>query len=116
MASKHNSSKPALHEITPVTISSGVMPNPPPSTPFVLPSRTNWDLLFQPLVDELLNPPPSVDHSSHEVIALIAEVVAPELVASTDSPFSTTVDQTLKLHLKHRLMLFQMRLKKIITT
>nr|GEX06750.1 hypothetical protein [Tanacetum cinerariifolium] len=34
-----------------------------------------------------------VDHPTPEVIALIAEVVAPELAASTDSPSSTTVDQ-----------------------
>ncbi|GKD25243.1 integrase, catalytic region, zinc finger, CCHC-type containing protein [Tanacetum coccineum] len=51
------------------------------------------DLLFQPLFDELLNPPPSVDRPAPEVIALIAEVVAPEPAASTGSPSSTTVDQ-----------------------
>ncbi|GJV78631.1 retrovirus-related pol polyprotein from transposon TNT 1-94 [Tanacetum coccineum] len=39
MASEHNSSGPALHEMTPATISSGLMPNPPPSTQFVPPSR-----------------------------------------------------------------------------
>ncbi|GKF56187.1 hypothetical protein Tco_0166527 [Tanacetum coccineum] len=63
MASEHSSSGPALHEMTPATISSGLVPNLPPSTPFVPPpSRTDWDMLFQPLFDELLNPPPSVDH------------------------------------------------------
>nr|GFC15018.1 retrovirus-related Pol polyprotein from transposon TNT 1-94 [Tanacetum cinerariifolium] len=66
--------------------------NPPPSTPFVQPSRTDWDLLFQPLFDELLTPPPSVDHPAPKVTALIANVVAPKPVASTGSPFSTTVD------------------------
>ncbi|GKA14543.1 retrovirus-related pol polyprotein from transposon TNT 1-94, partial [Tanacetum coccineum] len=40
MASEHSSSGPALHEMTPATISSGLVPNPPPSTPFVQPSRT----------------------------------------------------------------------------
>ncbi|GKG00053.1 hypothetical protein Tco_0301743, partial [Tanacetum coccineum] len=65
----------------------------PPSTSFVPPSRTNWDLLFQPLFDELLNPPSSVDCQAPEVIAPIAEVVAPEPAASTDSPSSTTVDE-----------------------
>ncbi|GKG49898.1 hypothetical protein Tco_0518672, partial [Tanacetum coccineum] len=39
IASEHNSSGPALHEMTPATISSGLMPNPPPSTQFVPPSR-----------------------------------------------------------------------------
>ncbi|GKB94960.1 retrovirus-related pol polyprotein from transposon TNT 1-94, partial [Tanacetum coccineum] len=93
MASEHSSSGPALHEMTPATISLGLVPNPPPSTPFVPPSRTDWDLLFQPLFDELLTPPPSVDHPAPEVIAPIAEVVAPEPAVSTGSPSSTTVDQ-----------------------
>ncbi|GKA89904.1 integrase, catalytic region, zinc finger, CCHC-type containing protein [Tanacetum coccineum] len=62
MASEHSNSGPALHEITPATISSGLVPNSPPS-----------------------HPP--------EVIAPIAEVVAPEPAASTGSPSSTTVDQ-----------------------
>ncbi|GKF03002.1 retrovirus-related pol polyprotein from transposon TNT 1-94, partial [Tanacetum coccineum] len=84
---------PALHEMTPATISSGLMLNPPPSTPFVPPSRTDWDLLFQPLFDKLLTPPPSVDHPTLEVIAPITEVVASEPDASTGSPSSTTVDQ-----------------------
>ncbi|GKB89439.1 retrovirus-related pol polyprotein from transposon TNT 1-94 [Tanacetum coccineum] len=79
--------------MTPATISSGLVPNPPPLTPFVPPSRTDWDLLFQPLFDELLNPPSSVDRPAPEVIALIAEVVALEPAASTSSPSLTTVDQ-----------------------
>nr|GFD31949.1 hypothetical protein [Tanacetum cinerariifolium] len=80
MAFEHNSSKPILHEMTPATINSGSVPNPPPSTSFVPPSRTDWDLLFQPLFDKLLNPPPSVDHLAPKVIALIAKLVAPEPV------------------------------------
>ncbi|GKC28818.1 retrovirus-related pol polyprotein from transposon TNT 1-94, partial [Tanacetum coccineum] len=93
IASEHISSGPALHEMTPATISSRLMPNPPPSTPFVPPSRTDWDILFQPLVEELLTPPPSVDHLAPGVIAPIAVVVAPEPSASTGSPSLTTVDQ-----------------------
>nr|GEU59914.1 hypothetical protein [Tanacetum cinerariifolium] len=93
MASKQSSSGPALHEMTPTTISLGPVPNPPSLTPFVPPSRTDWDMLFQLLFDELLTPPPSVDHPAPEFIALIAEVVALEPAASTGSPFSTTVDQ-----------------------
>ncbi|GJS18879.1 retrovirus-related pol polyprotein from transposon TNT 1-94 [Tanacetum coccineum] len=68
-------SRPALHDMTPVTISSGLVPNPPPSTPFVPPSRSDWDLLFQPMFDESLNPPPYVDLQAPEVIAPIPEVV-----------------------------------------
>ncbi|GJW22617.1 retrovirus-related pol polyprotein from transposon TNT 1-94 [Tanacetum coccineum] len=93
MASEHSSLEPTLHEMTLATISSGLVPNPPPSTPFVPPSRTDWDLLFQPLFDELLNPPSSVDHPTPKVIAPIVEAVAPEPAASTGSPSSTTVDQ-----------------------
>ncbi|GKD22095.1 hypothetical protein Tco_1223798, partial [Tanacetum coccineum] len=93
MASEHISLGPALHEMTPATISSGLVPNPPPSTSFVPPLRNDWDLLFQPPFGELLNPPSSVDRPAPEVIALIAEVFAPVPVASTSSPSSTTVDQ-----------------------
>ncbi|GJR47848.1 retrovirus-related pol polyprotein from transposon TNT 1-94 [Tanacetum coccineum] len=98
MASEHSSSGPVLYEMTPATISSGLVPNPPPSTLFVPPSRSDWDILFQPLFDELLTPPPSVDHPAPEVIALIADLVAPEPAASTGSPSSTTVDQDAPSH------------------
>nr|GEU52869.1 putative ribonuclease H-like domain-containing protein [Tanacetum cinerariifolium] len=56
----------------------GLVPNTPPSTPFLPPLRTDWDILFQLLFDELLTLPPSVDHPAPEVIASIAEVVAPK--------------------------------------
>ncbi|GKF31390.1 retrovirus-related pol polyprotein from transposon TNT 1-94, partial [Tanacetum coccineum] len=61
MASEHNSSEPALHEMTPATISSGFIPNPPPSTLFAPPSRSDWDILFQPLFNKLHTPLPNVD-------------------------------------------------------
>nr|GEV64246.1 Gag-Pol polyprotein [Tanacetum cinerariifolium] len=93
MASEHSSLEPALHEMTPATISSGLVPNPPPSTSFIPRSRTDWDILFQPMFYELLNPPPSVDVRAPEVIAPIAEVVAPKPDASIGSPSSTIVDQ-----------------------
>ncbi|GKF56873.1 integrase, catalytic region, zinc finger, CCHC-type containing protein, partial [Tanacetum coccineum] len=93
MASEHNSSGPTLHEMTPATISSGLVPNPHPSTPFVPPLRTDWYILFQPMFDELLTPSPSVDLPAPEVIAPINEVVALVLDVLTGSPSSTTVDQ-----------------------
>ncbi|GKE16017.1 retrovirus-related pol polyprotein from transposon TNT 1-94, partial [Tanacetum coccineum] len=46
MASEHSSSRPAHHEMTPATISLGLVPNPPPSIPYVPPLRTDWDLWF----------------------------------------------------------------------
>nr|GEZ69682.1 Gag-Pol polyprotein [Tanacetum cinerariifolium] len=71
LASEQSSSGPVLHEITPATISSGLVPKPTSSTPFV----------------------PAVDPPAPKVIAPINEVVALELAESTNSPSSTTVDQ-----------------------
>nr|GFA68106.1 retrovirus-related Pol polyprotein from transposon TNT 1-94 [Tanacetum cinerariifolium] len=51
------------------------------------------DLLFQLMFDELLNPPPSVDHQAPEVIAPIGDVIPPVQADSTNSPSSTMVDQ-----------------------
>nr|GEV41696.1 retrovirus-related Pol polyprotein from transposon TNT 1-94 [Tanacetum cinerariifolium] len=59
VASEQSSSGPALNEMAPVTISSGLVQKPSSSTPYVPPSRNNWDLLFQLMFDELLNPSPS---------------------------------------------------------
>nr|GEY31975.1 retrovirus-related Pol polyprotein from transposon TNT 1-94 [Tanacetum cinerariifolium] len=67
MASEHSSLGSVLHEMTPATISSGLVPNPHPST--------------------------SVDCLAPEVIAPIAEVVALKHAASTGSPSLTNVDQ-----------------------
>nr|GFA11578.1 hypothetical protein [Tanacetum cinerariifolium] len=71
MASKQRSSGLTLHEMTPATISSGLMPKPTSSTPFV----------------------PPVDPPTPAVIALIAKVIAPVSAESTGSPSSTIVDQ-----------------------
>ncbi|GJX40973.1 retrovirus-related pol polyprotein from transposon TNT 1-94 [Tanacetum coccineum] len=64
MASEHSSSGPARHDMTPVTISSGLVPNPPPSTHYTIRSHAH-----------------------------IPEVFAPEHAVLTGSPSSTTVDQ-----------------------
>nr|GFC48722.1 putative ribonuclease H-like domain-containing protein [Tanacetum cinerariifolium] len=93
MASEQSSSGPALQEMTPGTISSGLVQKYSSSTSYVPPSRNDWDLLFQPLFDELLNPPPSVDNQAAEVIAPITEVIPQVDDDSTGSPSSTTVDQ-----------------------
>nr|GEW61215.1 retrovirus-related Pol polyprotein from transposon TNT 1-94 [Tanacetum cinerariifolium] len=83
MASEHSSLKPALHEMTPATICLVLVPIPPHLTPYVPPSRTDWDILFQPLFDKLFTPPTSVDLPAPEFIAPIAEIVAPEPAEST---------------------------------
>nr|GFA05006.1 Gag-Pol polyprotein [Tanacetum cinerariifolium] len=71
----------------------GLVRTSSPSTSYVPPSRNDWDLLFQPRFDELLNPPRSVVNQAPEVIAPIAEVIPPVLADSTGSPSSTTMDQ-----------------------
>nr|GEU80617.1 reverse transcriptase domain-containing protein [Tanacetum cinerariifolium] len=81
-------SEPALNEMTPVTISSGLVPKPSSSTPYVPPLRNDYDLLFQPLFDELLTPPLSVDPSAPEVIAPIANVIPPVQAESTETQSS----------------------------
>nr|GEV03883.1 retrovirus-related Pol polyprotein from transposon TNT 1-94 [Tanacetum cinerariifolium] len=91
--SKQSSSGPALNEMTRITISLGLVPKPSSSTPYVPPSRNDWDLLFQPLFDELLTPPPSVDPPALEVIFPIAIVIPPVQSESTGSPSSTIVNQ-----------------------
>nr|GEV19019.1 reverse transcriptase domain-containing protein [Tanacetum cinerariifolium] len=93
IASEQSSSGPALHEMTFITVSSGLVRKPTSSIPFVPPSKNDWDPLFQLLFDELHTPPSSVDPPAPKFIAPIAEVVAPELAESTGSPSSTTVDQ-----------------------
>nr|GEV98230.1 retrovirus-related Pol polyprotein from transposon TNT 1-94 [Tanacetum cinerariifolium] len=93
MASEQSSSGPALNEMTPATISSGLVQKLSSSTPYVPPSRNDWDFLFQPLFDELLTPSPSVDPQALAVIAPIADVIPPVQAESAGSPFSTTVDQ-----------------------
>nr|GEZ01297.1 retrovirus-related Pol polyprotein from transposon TNT 1-94 [Tanacetum cinerariifolium] len=93
MDSEQSSSGLALNELTPATISSGLVQKPSSSTPYVPPSRNDLDLLFQPMFDKLLNPPPSVDPQAPEVIALIAKVIILVQAESTSSPSSTTINQ-----------------------
>ncbi|GJZ56460.1 retrovirus-related pol polyprotein from transposon TNT 1-94 [Tanacetum coccineum] len=86
MASEQLGLGPGLQCMTPTTPSSGLVPNPPPSAPFVPPSRHEWDLVFQLVFDEFFSPPASVASP-----VPIEEAPAP--IESTDSPSSTTVDQ-----------------------
>ncbi|GJY97716.1 retrovirus-related pol polyprotein from transposon TNT 1-94 [Tanacetum coccineum] len=72
--------------MTPATPNSGLIPNPPPSGLFVLPSRKEGDLVFHPVFDEFYSPLASVT-------SLVPVEEAPAPVESTSSPSSTTVDQ-----------------------
>nr|GFC26442.1 integrase, catalytic region, zinc finger, CCHC-type, peptidase aspartic, catalytic [Tanacetum cinerariifolium] len=93
LASEQSSSGPALHDMTPGTISSGLVHTNSPSTSYVPPLRNDWDLLFQPMFDELLNPPPSGVNQAPEAIAPIEEVIPPVNADLTGLPSSTMVEQ-----------------------
>nr|GFD59159.1 hypothetical protein [Tanacetum cinerariifolium] len=67
-------------------ISLGLVQNSPSSTPYVPPTKNDWDLLFQPMVDEYLNP----------LLSLVSPVhvaAAPRPANLTGSPSSTSIDQ-----------------------
>ncbi|GJS15608.1 retrovirus-related pol polyprotein from transposon TNT 1-94 [Tanacetum coccineum] len=68
------------------TISSRIVQNVPSSTPYVPPTKNDWEILFQPMFDEYLNPPPCVDLQVPVVIAI-------EPAVSTGTPSFTTIDQ-----------------------
>nr|GFB08175.1 hypothetical protein [Tanacetum cinerariifolium] len=93
IASEQSSLGPVLNEMTLATISSRLVQKPSSSTPYVPPLRNDWDLLFQPMFDELLNPSPSVDPQAPEVITSITDVIPLVQAESTNSSSSTTVDQ-----------------------
>nr|GEU99565.1 integrase, catalytic region, zinc finger, CCHC-type, peptidase aspartic, catalytic [Tanacetum cinerariifolium] len=86
MASKQSSSVHGPKPFTHATISSRLVQNIPSSTPYVPPIKNDWEMLFQPMFDEYLNPPSYVDLQVPAVIAL-------EPVVSTGTPASTTIDQ-----------------------
>nr|GFC02868.1 hypothetical protein [Tanacetum cinerariifolium] len=93
MAFEQRSSGPALNKMTPGTISLGLVHTTSPSTSYIPPSRIDWDLQFQPMFDELLNPAPSVVNQAPEAIVPIVEVIPPINADSTGSPSLTTVEQ-----------------------
>ncbi|GJW52701.1 retrovirus-related pol polyprotein from transposon TNT 1-94 [Tanacetum coccineum] len=66
--------------------SLGFVQIPPSTTPYVPPTKNDWDLLFQPMFDEYFNPLPSV-------VSPVPTATAPRPVDLTDSPLSTSIDQ-----------------------
>nr|GEZ99605.1 retrovirus-related Pol polyprotein from transposon TNT 1-94 [Tanacetum cinerariifolium] len=71
--------------MTPGTLNSGLMPNLPSSIPYVPPTKNDWDILFQPMFDEFLNPPPSI-------VSLVPAAVAQRPVDPTCLPMSTSIE------------------------
>ncbi|GKF12502.1 hypothetical protein Tco_0050428 [Tanacetum coccineum] len=86
MAFEQFSLGPGPKLMTPETISSGLVQNIPSPTPYVAPTKNDWETLFQPMFDEYLNPPLCVDLQVPVVIAL-------EPVVLIGTPSSTTIDQ-----------------------
>ncbi|GJV60408.1 putative ribonuclease H-like domain-containing protein [Tanacetum coccineum] len=80
------STGPASTFLTPVQISSGLVPNPVPTTPYVPPTNKELEMLFQPMFDEYLEP----TRIGRPVSPAPAILVS---VNSASTPSSTTIDQ-----------------------
>ncbi|GJW87774.1 retrovirus-related pol polyprotein from transposon TNT 1-94 [Tanacetum coccineum] len=80
---------PPLHEMTPVSLSSGLVPNPSSSTPFVPPTELTG-LLFPTnvLMSHLM-----LMYKHQKSLLLFHKQFETEHAVSTGSPSSTTVDQ-----------------------
>nr|GEX55176.1 hypothetical protein [Tanacetum cinerariifolium] len=77
---------PAPNILTPGQISSGLVPNPVPATPYAPPTNKEMEILFQPMFDEYLEPP-----RPERPVPPAQTVQAP--VNSAGTPSSTTIDQ-----------------------
>nr|GEY78281.1 retrovirus-related Pol polyprotein from transposon TNT 1-94 [Tanacetum cinerariifolium] len=86
MASVHLSIGPAPIFLTLGHISSGLVPNLAPASPYVPPTNKDLEILFQPMFDEYLEPP----RVKRPVSPALAVQVS---VDSAGTPSSTTIDQ-----------------------
>nr|GEY94959.1 retrovirus-related Pol polyprotein from transposon TNT 1-94 [Tanacetum cinerariifolium] len=86
MAPVHLSTGPAPTFLTPGQISSGLVPNPVPATPYAPPTNKELKILFQPMFDEYPEPPRAERPDSPTQAVLV-------LVSSAGIPLSTTIDQ-----------------------
>nr|GEX21077.1 retrovirus-related Pol polyprotein from transposon TNT 1-94 [Tanacetum cinerariifolium] len=77
---------PAPNFLTPGQISSGLVPNPVPATPYAPPTNKELEILFHPMFDEYLDPP-RADRSGSPTQAVQAPIT------SAGTPLSTTIDQ-----------------------
>nr|GEV27669.1 retrovirus-related Pol polyprotein from transposon TNT 1-94 [Tanacetum cinerariifolium] len=77
---------PALTFLMPGQISSGLVPNLVPVAPYVPPTNKDPEILFQPMLDEFLEPP-RVDRPVSPALAV------PVPINSAGTPSSTIIDQ-----------------------
>ncbi|GJW01910.1 retrovirus-related pol polyprotein from transposon TNT 1-94 [Tanacetum coccineum] len=78
--------RPAPQLLTPGTINLRLVQNPPSPTPYLPPTKKDWDIFFQPILDEYFNP-------SLSVAFPVPAVVAPKPNDPTGTPSSTSIDQ-----------------------
>ncbi|GJZ54807.1 hypothetical protein Tco_0610000 [Tanacetum coccineum] len=90
MAPVQLSTRPAPTFLTPGQISSGLVPNPVPAAPYVLPTNKELEILFQPMFDEYLEPP-RVERPVSPALAVSVPV------NSAGTPYST--DHYSRMHL-----------------
>nr|GFA79577.1 hypothetical protein [Tanacetum cinerariifolium] len=86
MAPVHLSTGPAPTFLTPGQISSCLVPNSVPATPYAPPTNKELEILFQPMFDEYLEPPRAERLDSPAQAVQVS-------VTSTGTPLSTTIDQ-----------------------
>nr|GFB04670.1 retrovirus-related Pol polyprotein from transposon TNT 1-94 [Tanacetum cinerariifolium] len=86
MAPMHLGTGPAPNLLTPGQISSGLVPNPVPATPYAPPTNKKLEILFQLIFDEYLEPP-----RVERPILPAQAVQAP--VNSAGTPSATTIDK-----------------------
>ncbi|GKA96864.1 hypothetical protein Tco_0818959 [Tanacetum coccineum] len=77
--------RPELQLITPGSISLGLVQNPSSLTPYVQPSKKDWDILFQPMFDEYFQ-------LSASVVSRVPPVVTLIPADTTGTPSSTSID------------------------
>ncbi|GJR64457.1 retrovirus-related pol polyprotein from transposon TNT 1-94 [Tanacetum coccineum] len=86
MASEQFSLGPAPQVMTPETLCSRLVPNPIPQPPYVPSTKNELDILFQLMLGEFFNPPPSV-------VSPVPAAAARRPADPTGSPVSTSLEQ-----------------------
>ncbi|GKA56000.1 retrovirus-related pol polyprotein from transposon TNT 1-94 [Tanacetum coccineum] len=88
--------------LMPGQISSGLVPNPVPATPYVPPTNKDLEILFQPMFDEYLEPPrveipvpptPAVKVPVNSAGTPSSTTIDQDAPSTTGTPSSTTIDQ-----------------------
>ncbi|GJY33467.1 putative ribonuclease H-like domain-containing protein [Tanacetum coccineum] len=78
------STGPAPTFLTPRQISSGLVPNPVPAAPYVPPTNTELEILFQPMFDKYLEPP-RVERPVSPALAVPVPINSAGVVAASTS-------------------------------